>query len=482
MPMNARQIWQAALGELQSQMSKNDYDTWLKHTRLTSTANGVCVIAAPSTFAKEWLENRLLRNIKKTLASIMGQKVEVRVVVLPPAEKKKPAAVSPATLSSTGPARPVEEEAAAEQAAQPTGTSEAELLVLYSPTEKGSVNGWKPDPKYTFGAFIVGNGNRLAHAAAEAVAKSPAATYNPFFIYGGVGLGKTHLLHAIAHQVLRDKHRVLYVTSETFTNEMINAIRERRNDDFRNRYRNIDVLLIDDIQFIGGKESTQEEFFHTFNALYAANKQIVISSDRPPKSIVTLEERLRSRFEWGLIADIQPPDFETRIAILGSKAERQRMSVSGEVLEFIARKVQRNIRELEGSLNRVVAYAKLNGRVLTPEVAQAALNDLVTNRARRNLTPVKIIEAVAKYYQVDPRALRGKARAKEIVVPRQVAMYLIREETDTPLLEIGRELGGRDHSTILHGYEKIQNLIDADDELRSNVLAIRERLYSRGRE
>jgi chromosomal replication initiator protein len=241
------------------------------------------------------------------------------------------------------------------------------------------------------------------------------------------------------------------------------------------------VLLIDDIQFIGGKESTQEEFFHTFNTLYAANKQIVVSSDRPPKSIVTLEERLRSRFEWGLIADIQPPDFETRMAILKTKAEKQRIGVAAEVLEFIARKVQRNIRELEGALNRVVAYAKLNNRMLTPEIASAALSDLMTNKDRRLLTPVKIIETVAKYYQVEPRAMRGKARAKEIVLPRQVAMYLMREETDTPLLEIGRELGGRDHSTVLHGHEKIQNQMDTNDDLRVQVLAIKEMLYSRMR-
>ncbi|MBI2953584.1 MAG: chromosomal replication initiator protein DnaA [Chloroflexi bacterium] len=468
--MNARQIWQAALAELQKQIPKTEHDTWLKHTKLTSTSKGEYVVAVPSTFAKEWLEHRLLRQIRNTLSIILGQKVQVSVVVSESVERKRardPRSIIP-SLDEAQQTRVDESDA------QPPDD-----LTLAAETIPD--NRWKPDPKYTFAAFIVGNNNRLAHAAAEAVAKAPATTYNPLFIYGGVGLGKTHLLHAIAHRVLRDKHKVLCVTSETFTNEIINAIMDRRTDDFRNRYRNIDVLLIDDIQFIGGKESTQEEFFHTFNALYAANKQIVVSSDRPPKSIVTLEERLRSRFEWGLIADIQAPDFETRVAILRSKAERQRMVVSPEVLEFIARKVQRNIRELEGALNRVVAYAKLNNRVLTPEAANTALSDLLTNKTRRLLTPVKILETVGKYYQVDIRALRGKVRSKDIVLPRQVAMYLIREETSTPLLEIGRELGGRDHSTVLHAYDKIQTQIDIDDDLRSQILEIRELLYARSR-
>ena len=476
--MNARQIWQAALVELQKQIPRNEHETWLKHAKLSSPTQGTYVIAVPSTFAKEWLESRMLRQIKNTLSSIVGQKVEISVMVSQPTERKKASDAHSDRL----PLHKVVVKQTEEPDRETIDREPAEEpLFMSEPTENISLNGWKPDPKYTFSAFIVGNSNRLAHAAAEAVAKAPATTYNPFFIYGGVGLGKTHLLHAIAHRLLRDKHKVMYVTSETFTNDIVNAILQRRTDEFRNRYRNVDVLLIDDIQFIAGKESTQEEFFHTFNTLYAANKQIVISSDRLPKSMVTLEERLRSRFEWGLIADIQPPDFETRMAILRTKAEQLKMGVTPEVLEFIARKVQRNIRELEGALNRVLAYAKLNNRVLTPEVAAAALSDLVSNKARRSLTPPKILEVVAKYYQVDPRALRGKARAKEIVLPRQVAMYLMREETDTPLLEIGRELGGRDHTTVLHGYEKIRSQIDTNDDLRSEILAIREILYVKGR-
>ena len=321
----------------------------------------------------------------------------------------------------------------------------------------------------------------MAHAAAVAVAASPARAYNPLFLYGGVGLGKTHLLHAIAHEVLRRQLKVIYVPSETFTNDLINAIRERRTDEFRGRYRSADVLLIDDIQFIAGKESTQEEFFHTFNTLHEASKQIVVSSDRPPKSIVTLEERLRSRFEWGLIADIKPPDFETRMAILQMKARGQPRPVPGDVLEFVARKVQRNIRELEGALNRIVAYAQVNGRPLTPEVAEMALSDIVTVRARRSITPTKIIEAVGRHYRVDVRALRGKHRAKDVVLPRQVVMFLMREETDLSLVDIGRELGGRDHTTVLHGYEKMRAEIDADAELRTQVLAIKEELYGEAR-
>jgi len=469
--MNPKQIWQAVLGELQLQVSPQNYDTWLKNTKLSSSPDGGYVIAVPTTFAKEWIEARLMKQVKRTLRGVVGRPVEVNVVVSQPSSRRKALGTLP-LLDAAG-------EVELDTSNAEVGSASA--VVSSAGGASNGINVWEPNPKYTFDAFVVGSGNRLAHAAAVAVANSPARAYNPLFLYGGVGLGKTHLLHAIAHEVLKRNLKAVYVPSETFTNDMVNAIRERRNDEFRGRYRNVDVLLIDDIQFIAGKESTQEEFFHTFNTLHEANRQIVVSSDRPPKAIVTLEERLRSRFEWGLIADIKPPDFETRMAILQIKAQGQARHVPNEVLELIARKVQRNIRELEGALNRVVAYAQVNGKPLAAEVVEAALNDIVTVRARRSITPAKIIEAVARYYRVDVRAIRGKQRAREIVLPRQVAMFLMREETELSLVDIGRELGGRDHTTVLHGYEKMRAEIDADADLRSQVLAVKEELYSEAR-
>lgn len=332
------------------------------------------------------------------------------------------------------------------------------------------------NPRYTFENFIVGNSNRLAQAAALAVAEKPAEAYNPLFIYGGVGLGKTHLLHATGHIPLKKELRVLYVSSERFTNDLIDSIRNHTTDEFRGKYRSIDVLLVDDIHFIAGKERTQEEFFHTFNTLYSANKQIVISSDRPPRAISTLEERLRSRFEWGLIADIQPPDLETRIAILRFKARKQPVPVPDEILDFIAHRVQSNIRELEGTLNRVLAYASLMKRPLTMEVATQAFQDLVT--ARRPPALTEIIEAVASFYSLKPDDLTGRQRRKKIAGPRQMAMYLMRQETEASLPRIGKALGGRDHTTVLYGCQKVAEQVEIDDQMRREMLAIKELLYN----
>lgn len=332
------------------------------------------------------------------------------------------------------------------------------------------------NPRYTFSTFIVGSGNQLAHAASQAVAEVPGAGYNPLFLYGGVGLGKTHLLHAIGHATMERGLVVLYVSSETFTNEIINAIRYRSTDEFRAKYRSVDVLLVDDIQFIAGKESTEEEFFHTFNSLHEANKQIVICSDRPPKAIVSLAERLRSRFEWGLIADIQPPDTETREAILRAKAEMMGHAVPDEVINFLAGRVQSNIRELEGSLNRLLAFAQLQGLPLTVETVKAALASLANDGRQRRVSIDEILTAVAEHFRVSAQDLCGKQRDKHIVVPRQIAMYLMRQETEASLLEIGQALGGRDHSTVLHGCDKIGRQINDDTSLRKEVLAIRQHL------
>lgn len=330
--------------------------------------------------------------------------------------------------------------------------------------------------RYTFSTFIVGSGNRLAHAASQAVADDPGYAYNPLFLYGGVGLGKTHLLHAIGHTALERNLTVLYVSSETFTNEIVNAILYRKTEEFRAKYRSVDVLLVDDIQFIAGKDSTEEEFFHTFNSLYETNRQIVICSDRHPKAIVSLEERLRSRFEWGLTADIQPPDLETRIAILRAKAEASGRQTPDDVVLFVANRVQSNIRELEGSLNRVMAFAELQGLPMTIDTAKAAMANLAADIRQRRVSIEDVLSAVADYYRVQVDDLKGKKRDKHIVVPRHVAMYLMRQETDASLQEIGQLLGGRDHSTVLHGCENITREINENTTLRKEVLAIRQQL------
>jgi chromosomal replication initiator protein len=334
-------------------------------------------------------------------------------------------------------------------------------------------------PRYTFESFVVGPSNRLAHAAAQAVAENPARAYNPLFVYGGVGLGKTHLLHAVGNATAASGLRVLYVTSEEFTNDLINAIRNHTTDAFRERYRRIDVLLIDDIQFIAGKESTQEEFFHTFNALHGQDRQLVISSDRPPKALVTLEERLRSRFEWGLTADIQPPDFETRLAILRSKAERAGREVEPEYLEMIARRVQSNIRELEGALTRILAFSDLSGVPLSTELVETTLAELMPRGSV--LTPDRIISAVADHFGIDEDRLLSRDRSQQVALPRQVAMFLIREETDASLPQIGDVLGGRDHTTVMYGCDKIAARLETDDALRRQVIAVRQRLYGQAR-
>ncbi len=437
MSRSAKEIWEAALGELELQVTKANYRTWLKDTVGLSYQEDQFVVGVPNTFAIEWLEKRLYHLIRKTLAGILGHPIEVQFQVYHPQQ------IQPSQIGK--------------------GQSEGRFYF---------------NPKYTFSSFIVGSSNRLAHAAALGVAENPGTVYNPLFIYGGVGLGKTHLLHAIGHLVQQKAKPVVYVTAEQFTNEFIASIREQSTENFRNKYRSVDVLLIDDIHFIAGKEQTQECLFHTFNDLHNANRQIVLSSDRPPKALPLLEERLRSRFEWGLIVDIQPPDFETRLAILQAKAAEQNVSLPFDVLQLIARRIQKNIRELEGALNRVLAYAKLTKAAITPELAAEALKEITAEESKRTLTPQLIINTVADYFKLDPNALRGKRRDKPIALARQIAMYLMREEMECSWTEIGAELGGRDHSTVLHGYDKIASEIEISNALRRDILEIKEILYS----
>ncbi len=451
--MNPKQAWQAALGELQLQLTRATFDTWVKNTHVISYEDGTFLIGVHSGYAKDWLENRLLTTIKRTLTGIVSHTVDVKFIVHPKRNRK-----------------------AVQEQALLTDVAEEPLVLLQARRTQRSSFNTGLNPKYTFEAFIVGNFNRLANAAARAVAENPGKAYNPLFVYGGVGLGKTHLLQAIGNMALTRTPHVLYVSSETFTNELINSIRRQSTQEFRTKYRNnIDVLLIDDIQFIGGKESTQEEFFHTFNTLHEASKQIVMSSDRPPRAISTLEERLSSRFEWGLIADIQPPDLETRIAILRSKAELQPLAVPSEVIDFIAGKIQSNIRELEGALNRVVALTRLTNAELTVDMAALALERILTRSD--SVTIEQIIEVVCEHYGLEVPVLKSRQRRHEVALARQVAMYLLREELHHSLPQIGEILGGRDHTTVLYGCNKIAAGIEENDQLRRDVLAIKEQLY-----
>jgi chromosomal replication initiator protein len=470
--VNARQIWQAALGELQVQMSRPNFETWLRQAAAVSIDDQRFVLRAHSTFAAEWIDRRLRPQIEQTLRRITGRPIALEVIVSHAPRAGGASTVETARAPKTRSSPNDQPAAITEAAASPSPAPPPPLPT--APAPPPATGEWAPNPLYTFETFTVGKSNQTAHAAALSVANDPGRGYNPLFIYGGVGLGKTHLLHAIANVVMRKGLRTLYVSAEDFTNELVDAIREHRTDEFRQRYRTIEVLLVDDVQFIAGKEATQEEFFHTFNALHSVGHQIVLTSDRPPKAIANLAERLQSRFAWGIAVDIQLPDLETRRAILQAKAARQQVSVPDDVIELLATSIQSNIRELEGALNRVVAYSRLMNQPLTISLARAAIEDLVQSAQKRMLSPSDILDAVCRYYRVDPRAIRSKARDKEIVVPRQVAMYLMRQKTQASLVEIGRELGGRDHSTVLHGCERIQAEAQADIQLRRDLDAIEE--------
>jgi chromosomal replication initiator protein len=462
--MNVEQAWQSVLGQLQMEMPRASFETWVRDTKPVSYQDGTLTIGVRNAYARDWLESRLASTVSRLLVGIMNASVAVSFIV-----------------------NGNDSDLVVEEMPHPSGQSESFLPRRADSIEADQRSGAMDDqparlsylnPRYLFETFVVGSGNRLAHAACLAVAEKPARAYNPLFLYGGVGLGKTHLLHAIGNACHARGLNVLYVSSEEFTNDMITAIRTHTNQAFREKYRSADVLLVDDIQFIAGKESTQEEFFHTFNTLHGQDKQIIVSSDRPPKSLNTLDERLRSRFEWGLTADIQPPDLETRLAILRSKAERTGRQIPDDILESIARRVQSNIRELEGALNRILAFADLSGAHLTPQLVEVALADLLPQRS--DVQPQKIIELVAKEWQTTVEALLGRDRSQKIAQPRQVAMYLLRKETDASLPQIGEVLGGRDHTTVMYAIEKIAGDIETKTDLRKRVVNIKQQLYGQG--
>ena len=454
--MNSEQAWHATLGELQLQMTRATFDTWLKDARFLACEDNLFFVSVPSAYAKDWLENRLHTTIKRTLENIVGQRQELRFVVWnDPASRTSQPVIK----------APLLEAQSTTMAANRDQTS----------LRNGNNSGMTLTPRYTFDTFVVGSGNRLANAAALAAVEKPAQAYNPLFIYGGVGLGKTHLLHAIGHAYQANNLSVVYVSSEVFTNDLITSIRTRKTEAFRDKYRSPDLLLLDDVQFIAGKESTQEELFHTFNTLHSADKQLVLSSDRPPKAMAQLEKRLQSRFEWGLTADIQPPDLETRLAILQNKAEALSVIVPPDVLDMIAYYIRSNIRELEGALNKVVAYCQLTGAEPSIQLTEMALSDLVKRVA--NLSIQSISVAVADYYGVTVDDIVGPSRRQKVARPRQLVMYLAREETDSSLPQIGKALGDRDHTTILYGCNKVEDLIETNPSLHREVLEIKARLF-----
>ncbi len=450
-----KQIWQAVLGNLELSLSKANFTTWFKNTSILEQTPDKIVIGVPNAFTKQWLVNKYHQDILRALRSINP---EIKLI-----EYQITSHLPPKSLALSRPKTPPQESQFPER----------------KPAKPSSLLGSGLNPKYTFLNFIVGSNNELATAAAQAITKNPGKAYNPLFIYGGVGLGKTHLMQAIGNEFLKtaNPQQILYVTSERFTNEFIQAVRYNRGEDFKNLYRNVDVLLIDDVQFLAGKEQTQEEFFHTFNALHQLNKQIILSSDRLPKDIPAIEERLVSRFEWGMIADVQPPDFETRQAILRAKAKERGYEVDPQVLEYIAQTVESNIRELEGSLNRLMVYCQLNNTVPTLEKVKEVLTNIIFSPKKRVVSAKKIMEMVADFYNVLVDDLIRQSRKREYVTPRQVAMYIIRKELETSLPMIGEIFGGRDHTTVIHAVDKIQNLAKEKDSLKQEISLITNRIY-----
>jgi len=452
------EIWRSFLSEMENILSKPSFETWLKTTRPLDLKGQNLIVEVPNEFTKNWIQNHYQSNISRVLENIGNIKIYFVTPQKSEFDEKK-------TADTAGFFPP----------------KYFNHLTKESPARVKDLSGickWL-NPRYTFDSFVIGGSNRLAHAASLAVAESPSKAYNPLFIYGGAGLGKTHLMHAIGHYVISNNtsEKVAYLSSEKFMNHFINAIRDNKTVDFRNKYRNIDILLIDDIQFLAGKEQTQEEFFHTFNALHENNKQIVISSDRPPKEIPTLEDRLRSRFEWGLITDIQPPDLETRIAILRKKSLRESIIVPDDVLLFIAQKIEKNIRELEGALIRIIAHSSLEGKQITFSLAEEALKDFFSSGKSKNISIDKIILTTSNYFKIKMEDIKSKKRTQNISFPRHIAMYLSRELTDLPLLKIGDKFGGKDHSTVIHAHKKIFNDLKKDESLKRTIKEIKNLLF-----
>lgn len=449
--MNNQQLWQAILGSLEISLSKANFNTWFKNTGILERGDDHILVGVPSAFSRDWIASKYHQEMLKALKTLAPEIKEIKYQL----GGNVAAAASPKSQSKN----------TAQAPTQPVGSSVG--------TNASGLN-----PKYTFETLIIGKNNELAHAASQAVAKSPGTQYNPLFIYGGVGLGKTHLMHAAGHQLIAQnpKTKVVYVTSDKFANDFVDAIKQKKMDDFKKLYRNVDALLIDDIQFMAGKEGFQEEFFHTFNELRDKGKQIIITSDRPPKEIPAIEQRLVSRFEWGMIADIQAPDLETRMAILRTKMEKKGVVISEDILFYIAENVLNNIRELEGALNRLAVYQQMENRGLVLEQAKTILASIIS--AKKRVTSVKkIAESVAEFYNISMEDLIKQSRKKEFVKPRQIAMYLIRKELDNSFPSIGDFFGGRDHTTVMHAVDKVENLISAKESFKQELDLILDKLF-----
>lgn len=452
--MNNDQIWQATLGELEINLSRVNFVTWFKDTFLSSFENGRAIICVPNAFVKKWLEEKYHRNIVGSLENVTKQKLNEIIYKIELRHGQQENTIVPESVKIT----PKEQNQIKENHVGQ------------------NVNRFGLNPKYIFDNFVVGRGNELAHAACRAVVNNLGKAYNPLFIYGGVGLGKTHLLQAIGNEAAKKTDKILYTTSEKFTNNYIQAVQTGKAKDFKNMYRNVDVLLVDDVQFMGGKDGTQEEFFHTFNELQQSDKQIVMTSDRPPKSIPAIEKRLISRFESGMVADVGKPDVETKIAILEQKSLEKNFPLDKDVLMYIANNVQNNIRELEGALNKIVVIHQLNNSIPTLKSVKNALSDYVSSLQTKSLTPKEIIEAVSRFYEISVKDITGNSRRKELVGPRQAAIFLIREELNTSYPSIGQEMGGRDHTTAMHAYNKILNEIKENDneKLKQELESIKQ--------
>ena len=456
---STREIWKAVLGELQLQLPRPTFETWLKNTDGVSYDEHQFVVEAPTPFAVAWLERRMYNAIQKTVEKVTERPLDVVFRVRQGHEAENGSVTltgQTLELESGGP-ESGENDTAVKSPAQPVAAF---------------------NPKYTFDSFVVGPSNQLAYSAARAVSDAPGKSYNPLFIYSGVGLGKTHLLHAIGHAAASRGLAVRYVTSEQFTNDFITSIANRTTEAFRQRYRSVEVLLLDDVQFMSGKEQTHESFFHTFNDLHNSGHQVVITADRPPNSLLLLEDRLRSRFHWGLIADMQPPGLETRMAILASKAKHLNIQLDEMVVELIAKRVQKNVRELEGSLNRMVAQSQMTNAAITMESASRILDVMTADTARHAVDPQRILDAVSGHYKLTNDDLLGRRRTRRIAQARQVAMYLLIYELELSPTQVGRFLGGRDHATVIYGAGKINGEINEDSYLRQDVLNIKEAIFT----
>ncbi|MBI4599774.1 chromosomal replication initiator protein DnaA [Candidatus Uhrbacteria bacterium] len=459
--MNTAQLWQAALGELEILLSKPNFSTWFRETFVVSHENSRVIIGVPNAFTKTYLEKKYHILIVRALRNVVPENVKEVIYKVELRENKKQAE------DLFSPEQPL---------AQSLSSSfQSGVPVKKEPDHPAGLN-----VRYTFDNFIVGKYCELAHAACQAVCDNPGDTYNPLFIYGGVGLGKTHLLQAVGHEIMRKfpGRRVLFVTCEKFSNDYIQAVRSGRAKELKDTYRSVDVLIIDDVQFLSSKEGTQEEFFHTFNALHQTNRQLIISSDRPPKAIPAIEGRLLSRLEWGMIADITTPDLETRIAILDTKCKERGIVLSNEIINYIATMVHNNIRELEGALNRIIAYSQLNNTVLSFDKIKQVLSSITMSYAKKSITPKQIMGIVSEFYNITIEDIVGESRKRELAIPRQIVMYLMREEIKCSFPTIGHEIGGRDHTTAIHAYNKILKDVDQSPKTKQDIDLIRQRIYN----